>query len=155
MSEKEKEKTYGLSNVQVFSTKRNTRLAGPKEYVINRRSLCLAPPDWLSNNQKSLWEAALKLSAPDQLRPVDASVLFVWVVAKDLMQQAATQLSRESLVIKSPRTNREVPNPLVGIIAKQSAIVLRAAAELGFSPCSRSRLQCAAEDRVGTEWDDF
>jgi P27 family predicted phage terminase small subunit len=155
MSEKEQEKTSGLSNVQVFSPKRNTGLAGPKKYVINRTSLYLAPPDWLSNNQKSLWEAALKFSAPDQLRTVDASVLFVWVVAQDLMQQAATQLSREPLVIKSPRTNREVPNPLVGIIAKQSALVLRAAAELGFSPCSRSRLRYAAEDQVGAEWDDF
>ena len=155
MDKRELEKTKVPVEVRILVPKKNIRLVGVEKCVTSQKNSRLRPPDWLSEHQKALWESAVIFAPPNQLQPVDASALNAWVVAQDLLRQAAIQLSNESLVITSPRTNREVPNPLVGIIAKQSALVLRAAAELGFSPSSRTRLQCGAENQTDADWDDF
>ena len=149
---KNKEKVVKL---QLTRPNKKTGLKPTESYAVGQTKSSLGPPIWLNEQQKAIWESAIKFAPPNQLHPIDASLLIVWVVALDLFRQAVIQLSKESLVITSPRTQRQVANPLVGIIAKQSAIVLRAAAELGFSPSSRSRLRCDADDQLGAEWDDF
>ncbi len=130
MDKREPEKTKMPGEVQILGPKKNIRLVEVVKCVTSQKKSRLGPPDWLGEHQKALWESAVKFAAPNQLQPIDASALNAWVVAQDLLRQAAIQLSRESLVITSPRTNREVPHPLIGIIAKRSAIVLRGFYEL-------------------------
>jgi P27 family predicted phage terminase small subunit len=155
MDEQKSENKEKVFKLKLAKPNKKTGLELTASYTSGQTKPSLGPPDWLNEQQKTAWESAIKFAPPNQLHPIDASVLIVWVVALDLFRQAAIQLSKESLVITSPRTQRQVPNPLVGIIAKQSAIVLRAAAELGFSPSSRSRLRCGSGDQSESEWDDF
>ncbi len=153
MDEEKPAKKTKFTKIQI--TKTNMEIVPAANNQSYKKTSDLGPPDWLSEDQKSLWESAVKFSPPNQLQPIDASALNIWVIASDFLRQASVQLSSEPLVITSPRTQRQVPNPLVGVIAKQSAILLRAAAELGFTPSSRSRLRCGADDQSGVDWEDF
>lgn len=100
------------------------------------------PPDWFGEDQKAGWKYAIEVAPFGLLKRVDRSALVTWVVAEDLHRKAAEKLSAPdaALLIKTPG-GMPVQSPYIGILNKQAQIMLKAAAEMGFTPASRSRVK--------------
>lgn len=96
------------------------------------------PPDWFEPDQRIEWARAIKAAPQGLLRSLDESMLIVWVCAKVAHADAAQKIKTYGSVIKSG--GQAQPSPYVGIMNKQATIMMRAAAEMGFSPSSRSRV---------------
>ncbi|MEO6716306.1 MAG: phage terminase small subunit P27 family [Novosphingobium sp.] len=100
-----------------------------------------APPDWMSESQREGWSYAVTNSPFGLLKCLDRSVLAIWVVAEDLHREAAQKITQYGLLTKSPNAGLPLQSPYLAILNKQAQIMLKAGAELGFSPSSRSRVQ--------------
>src|SRR5690606_35140470 len=99
-----------------------------------------APPDWMTEAQKAGWRHAVRHAPSGLLKQLDGSVLAVWVVAEDLHRQACEQVARFGLLTKAPHSGQPQQSPYLPVVNRQAQIMLKAAAELGFSPASRSRV---------------
>jgi P27 family predicted phage terminase small subunit len=100
-----------------------------------------APPHWLTERQKDLWRSALATVPPGLLRELDSSVFTVWVVASDAHSEAAQKVAQFGQMVKSPVTGTPMQSPYVSIMNKQAQLMLKAAAEMGFTPSSRTRVK--------------
>lgn len=98
------------------------------------------PPHWLTDRQKDTWLDVIQNAPPGLLKDVDASVFTVWVVAFDLYQEASDKLAKTGMLIKAPNTGVPMQSPYLAIVNRQAQIMLKAAAEMGFTPASRSRV---------------
>jgi P27 family predicted phage terminase small subunit len=110
------------------------------------------PPGWMSASQKDVWHYALEHAPRGLLKKLDGSALTVWVVACDLHRQASEQLANlgaAGLLYKTPANGMLIQSPLVGTVNRQATIMLKAAAELGFSPTSRGRVSVSDNARKG------
>lgn len=99
-----------------------------------------APPDWLHEEQKDGWRYAMKHAPPGLLRNLDRSVMVAWVCAEHTHRKAAEQVAKLGSLLKS-KEGAPYQNPYLAIMNKQAVIMMRAAAELGFTPSSRSRVK--------------
>ena len=106
-----------------------------------------AAPEWMSDSQRDGWAYAITHSPHGLLKQLDSSVLAIWVVAEDLHRQAAEKVSQFGLLTKSPNAGLPLQSPYLAILNKQAQIMLKAAAELGFTPSSRSRVQVVPTSR--------
>jgi P27 family predicted phage terminase small subunit len=100
------------------------------------------PPHWFSPRQRILWDQCIKSAPAGLLRELDASVLEVFVVAKSIHEHAAQMIEKYGAVVKSAESGH-ARSPYVGILNQQSAVMLKCAAEMGFTPSSRSRVAVA------------
>lgn len=117
--------------------------------------LLSSPPDWLSENQKIAWQYAIDNAPFGLLKLLDKSVLTTWVVAEDLHRQAVEQVNRFGLLSKSPVKGELQQNPFLSIANRQSQIMMKAAAELGFTPSSRSRVSVPEGDNEQNPFAQF
>ena len=115
------------------------------------------PPDWLTDGQKDAWHYAIEHAPRGLLKPIDRTVLLIWVEAEDrhrraAMAQAALDARAPGLQLVMPRSRGAgrgtelVESPYVRIIARAAETLLRATAELGFSPAARPRLAGGASE---------
>ena len=105
------------------------------------------PPEWFTARQREVWDYAIANAPAGLLRKLDLSVLAVWAVASSLHRDAVERIAKlgeDGLLYKTPANGTLIINPLIGIVNRQAAVMLKAAAELGFSPASRAR--CTVED---------
>lgn len=100
----------------------------------------LNPPAWLSEKQKEIWHEAVNSAPVGLLCGMDRGLLGNWVVACDLHRDACEKVVAAGLIVKSPKGGVPMQNPYLPIINKQAEIMMRAAAEMGFTPISRARL---------------
>lgn len=98
------------------------------------------PPPHLSPDQQAIWREAIKGSPPGMLRELDESCLEVWVVARERHRDAAKKVADLGSLLKA-KSGVPYQNPYLAIMNKQATIMLKAAAELGFTPSSRSRVK--------------
>jgi P27 family predicted phage terminase small subunit len=98
-------------------------------------------PKWLSDTQREGRAFAISSSPPGLLKELDRSGLAIWVVAEDLHREAAEKITQYGLLTKSPNAGLPLQSPYLAILNKQAQIMLKAGAELGFSPASRTRVQ--------------
>jgi P27 family predicted phage terminase small subunit len=99
-----------------------------------------APPAWLSESQKDGWRFAMRNAPPGMLKRLDQSVLTVWVVAESVHRIAAEWVEKKGPLIMG-KNGVPYQNPYLAIMNKQAAVMMKAAAELGFTPSSRSRVK--------------
>jgi P27 family predicted phage terminase small subunit len=99
------------------------------------------PPHWLTERQKELWRYSLQSVPPGLLRELDSSVFTVWVVACDMHREASEKVATLGQLVKSPVQGVPMQNPYLGTVNKQAMIMLKAAAEMGFTPSSRTRVK--------------
>lgn len=111
-------------------------------------------PEWMTDSQKSIWAKAIRSAPAGLLKELDESVLVTWVVAADLHRQASENVARFGLLTTTPNTGEEIQSPYLPIVNRQAQIMLKAAAEMGFTPSSRSRVSMDAE-KSADEWGDF
>lgn len=97
------------------------------------------PPTWMSAEQKAGWAYAIQHAPDGLLKRLDRSVLTAWVIAEDLHRRATKHL-RKGLTTKTPN-GMVVQSPFLQIVNRQALVMLKAAAELGFTPASRSRIE--------------
>jgi phage terminase small subunit len=115
--------------------------------------LLAQPPDGLPANLVEGYSYAVTNAPRGVLRKIDRSVLIVWLEAEDRhwrAMQAQAELDSRSpkapfLVQQRRRGGAQqggelVVSPYLAIITVAAQTMLRAAAELGFSPASRPRL---------------
>lgn len=74
------------------------------------------------------------------LKSCDLATLTVLCVASDLQRQASMKLAEGAGMLVRAGNGSPMPSPYLTILARQSDIVLRASAELGFTPTSRGRV---------------
>jgi P27 family predicted phage terminase small subunit len=98
------------------------------------------PPAGLNDAQKTIWREAIKSAPPGMLRHLDESCLEVWVVARERHRDAAKKVAELGSLLKA-KSGTPYQNPYLAIMNKQAQIMLKAAAELGFTPSSRSRVK--------------
>jgi len=99
-----------------------------------------APPLWLSDAQKDGWRYAMRHAPLGMLKRLDQSILTVWVVAEERHQDAAQRVSKMGSLLKG-KSGTPYQNPYLAIMNKQAQIMMKSAAELGFTPSSRSRVK--------------
>lgn len=98
------------------------------------------PPESLSDRQKEIWRRALGQAPPELLKSVDESVFKVWVIAYDFHDQANTMVNKAGVFMKT-KNGVPIQNPWMAVVNRQSLIMMRAAAEMGFTPSARSRVK--------------
>lgn len=95
------------------------------------------------------WAFAITNAPYGLLKQLDRSVLAIWVVAEDLHREAAEKVAQYGLLTKSPNAGLPLQSPYLAILNKQAQIMLKAGAELGFSPSSRTRVQVDHGIKIG------
>lgn len=105
------------------------------------------PPSWMNKLQQSIWREGRKSCPANILREIDASVFQVWVFAAYSAQRASQQFEATGghMVIMTANGNTK-PNPLLTIIRQENVLMMRAAAEMGFTPASRMRVKDDGDD---------
>mgnify|MGYP000896210076 FL=1 len=98
-------------------------------------------PEWLTDEQKAGWTYAIANAPAGLMKRLDRAALTAFVVAEDMHRQASVAVGKFGLVTKSQTLGVPMQNPYLPIVNRQAQIMLKAAAELGFSPSSRSRVQ--------------
>lgn len=132
----------------------------PGKRAINKREPKPAgdlfdPPEWFNDEQKAGWSYAIANSPKGLLKRLDRSALTVWVVAEDLHRQATIAVSKFGLITKTPGSGVPMQNPYLPIINRQAQVMLKSAAELGFTPSSRSRVSIDDEKEQGNKFEKF
>lgn len=87
----------------------------------------------------------MKHAPSGMLKRLDQSILTVWVVAEERHADAAQQVSKLGSLLKAKGSGTPYQNPFLAIMNKQAMIMMKAAAELGFTPSSRSRVKVEPE----------
>ncbi len=113
------------------------------------------PPDWMSAAQKQIWIKVLEEAPKNLLKNCDESLFCTWVVACDLHKQASEAVNTSGLIVKSPVKGEPMQNPYLAIINRQAMIMMKAAAEMGFTPSSRSRIVIKKEIPSGSKFKQF
>jgi P27 family predicted phage terminase small subunit len=98
------------------------------------------PPDYLPEDQKRVWREAIKNAPPGLLRKLDWGVFEQWVVHHSNFLEAAAKVKTSGQLIKKGEDGWDW-NPYMSIMNKQSSLALKCAAELGFTPSSRTRVK--------------
>lgn len=112
-----------------------------------------APPEWMTESQQACWRYAIEHAPLGLLKRLDLSVLSVWVVAQDLHRDAAEKVARYGAIIKAPNTGVPIQSPYVAVLNKQASIMMKAAAEMGFTPSSRSRVRTEKQAESGNPFE--
>jgi P27 family predicted phage terminase small subunit len=102
-----------------------------------------APPAWFNDEQRDQWNYAIDHAPPGLLTGTDREVLAIWCVACVEHARAAQEVRKLGQVVKTKDGNA-IQNPFLPIVNRQALIMLRAGAEMGFSPAARASLGSAA-----------
>src|SRR5262245_14903681 len=98
-------------------------------------------PDWFTDDQKADWKYAIENAPRGVLKRVDKSVLAGFIVAADTHRRATIAMrDSQQLLVKTPKQALPMQNPYLPIVNRQFQLMVRAASELGFTPCSRARI---------------
>jgi P27 family predicted phage terminase small subunit len=104
------------------------------------------PPRHLTPEQKRIWRENVKNAPPNLLKSLDWSVFEMWVVATTLHRKAVRMVNKEGLIVPSPEKQVPMQNPWLAILNKQAMLVVKCAAEMGFTPVSRSKVKAKAPE---------
>jgi P27 family predicted phage terminase small subunit len=107
-----------------------------------------APPEWFDEEQRAQWHYAIENAPPGLLTATDRECLVIWTVACIEHARAAQEVRKLGQVVKTKDGNA-IQNPFLPVVNRQALIMLRAGAEMGFSPSSRASLGRGGEPVMG------
>jgi P27 family predicted phage terminase small subunit len=107
-----------------------------------------APPEWFDERQADQWNYAIENAPPGLLTATDREVLVGWCLAAVIREEASREIQKLGLVVRTKDGN-PIQNPYLAIVNRQTVIMMRAGAELGFSPAARASLGSAAPEFGG------
>lgn len=102
-------------------------------------------PEWMDDMQREYWDHVVDSAPRGLLGTMDMGVVCNYVVAAAMHRKAAEAQSKldegklAPMLTKTPG-GMPIQSPYVGIMNKQAQIMIKAAAEMGFTPSSRSRI---------------
>ena len=99
-------------------------------------------PDWFNSEQKLDWAYAIANAPRNVLKRIDKALLAAFIVALDTHRRATVAMAA-TLLVKSPTQGLPIQSPYLPIINRQAMLMTRMASELGFTPCSRARIEGA------------
>jgi len=115
------------------------------------------PPAWLTADQKADWSYAVANAPAGVLRNIDRGILAGYIVAADTHRRAAVAMQTTALLFKAGEAAPQ-QNPYLPIVNRQMVNMIRGAAELGFTPCARARIENAAANlpkpEISDGWED-
>ncbi len=113
------------------------------------------PPADLVPQAVPFWNEAIADAPPGLLKRLDKRTLAVWATAAWAHSDAANKVARTATIVQSQRSGEVYQHPALSIMNRQALIMLRAAAEMGFTPSSRTRIDVghAADDE--SVFDEF
>jgi P27 family predicted phage terminase small subunit len=109
--------------------------------------LALEPPERLTDAQKEIWRETLAVTPPGMLTSLDAELLSKYVVALSWHRTMERMVNDYGTLVKIPGAEKTDPAPLPvyspaycqwRTLARD---IVKYAAELGFSPTSRTRVK--------------
>jgi len=98
-----------------------------------------SPPGYFDDEQRAEWHYAVEHAPAGVLSGTDRGLLTIWVAASVEHARALVEVRRAGQVVKTKDGN-VIQNPYLPILNRQAMIMLRAGAEMGFSPASRAVL---------------
>ncbi|MBV8095527.1 MAG: P27 family phage terminase small subunit [Acetobacteraceae bacterium] len=103
------------------------------------------PPEWLTPSQQEIWRHAIADAPAGVLKEIDQGVLTIWVTAVDqhrtaILQQAKLDADAKLPLLIKSRDGTAAASPYIRVATRAADLMLRAGAELGFTPASRPRL---------------
>lgn len=105
------------------------------------------PPE-LSPAAKREWDRlSTELSKLNLITNLDRGALAIYCGAYALWAEASEHIQRYGTIVKSP-TGFPVQSPYLSVANRQAEIMLRVAAEFGFTPASRSRISTPPPDQL-------
>jgi P27 family predicted phage terminase small subunit len=105
------------------------------------------PPE-LSPVARQEWARLIaELAKLNLVTQLDRGALAAYCVAYALWLEAIGQVQRHGTVVKSP-TGYPVQSPFLAIANRQAEIMVRIAAEFGFTPASRSRISAPPPEQL-------
>jgi len=114
------------------------------------------PPEWLDDAQKREWKYAIENAPRNVLKKIDKAVLAAFIVAQDIHRRAVIAAATSQLLIKSPKQELPMQNPYLPIINRQALLMARLSSELGFTPCSRARIDAGNTTTTNAgDWDEI
>ena len=103
-------------------------------------------PRWMSKDQRAEWRYIVENSVPGLLTSVDRANLTAYVVATCLHRAAAKEIGKlKSLTVAVGAAGALQQHPALQIVNRQALIMIKAAAEMGFTPASRTRVSAGGE----------
>ena len=113
-------------------------------------------PDWMTADQKEDWDYAIANAPREVLRRIDKGPLAAYIVAQDNHRRAAIAAQTTQLLVKSPKQGLPQQSPYLPIVNRQAEIMVRIACELGFTPCSRARIDASnTKPQYAGDWNDI
>ncbi len=109
------------------------------------------PPDHFSQEQTDIWNYAIAHAPKGLLKNIDLSVLEIWTTSFALYREAERLLKQAGPTVSSPN-GLLMPHPSIAIMNKQAGNMMKAAAEMGFTPSSRSRIAVDPEVEADDPW---
>ena len=107
----------------------------------------LASPDWFNPEQRKKWEeVTAQLSDAGMLSAAYADIITVYCVAWTRWRSALDQITKFGDLIKTPSGVVRI-SPYLAIANRAQVDLLKAQAELGLTPSSRSRVKANAPGR--------
>ena len=104
-----------------------------------------APPQWFDDDQRMQWHYAVDHAPPGLLTGTDRETLAVWCAACVEWARAVQKVRTDGQTVETKNGN-VIQNPSLGIMNRQALIMLRAGAEMGFSPAARASLGSRAPE---------
>lgn len=105
------------------------------------------PPDHFDDDQKALWQKlGEKLASKGLLTELDGMAFELLVGSYLGMRQIANELEGESLVFFT-ESGAPIVNPLVGVIAKHTALLKWTLREFGCTPSARTGIRIEKKEK--------
>lgn len=107
------------------------------------------PPEHLTARQQYYWRDCLQHAPPGMLKRLDAGAVTVYVTALADLEAYSAKVEQAGAVIQMPGPSGAfMHNPFVSLKRAAMANVLKAGAELGFTPSSRSRVKITGRKKT-------
>ena len=103
------------------------------------------PPDWMTETQQGHWRRIIAKVPYGILRDLDMETFGNYIVTWDRFQRACEAQNRLDQGKTYPFIRRgpngvPVESPFMGLMNRSSLLLIRYAAEMGFTPSARARL---------------
>jgi P27 family predicted phage terminase small subunit len=111
-------------------------------------------PNGFTDRQKEIWLDIFFSAPAGMISSLDAGILKSYVIALDVHEKASDIVKNTGLMIEGLNGDLRL-NPAVGILTRQGTLIKALAAELGFTPSSRSRIKMPETESENDVFKDF
>jgi P27 family predicted phage terminase small subunit len=110
------------------------------------------PDDLVDPVARAEWDRITpQLTQSGQVTMMDRSTLIGYCLKYAQWKALEDEARKHPFIVKSP-SGYPIPNPALGMANKAFALMLKAAAELGITPSSRSRVSVGAPAPQKSKW---